>query len=172
MFSLALKNGIIMILIILILHFLIKNYLFDKKPQAPQLPQTFVENTPSTSVSTQVAAMSALLQSQPPLQPPIEPKKQDKSYEDDELLQYVKSLAEPQPKPDASSCEPVVTKLDPGYSSSALKTPRVVGDPSEKQSQYYLLNEYEDESVMNGGKMFANIDGFEEYDKFSLYEKV
>ena len=46
MFSLAMKNAILMILIILIIHFLIKNYLLCKTPN-PKQPIKVVQPSPT-----------------------------------------------------------------------------------------------------------------------------
>lgn len=174
MLSLALKNGIIMILIILILHFLIKNYLVDHRPQPQQQPQPFATSSkPAIMEAITEPIVDMHIDFSSDVSKDVEPQNKASPQTDidsDDLLNYVKSLTEGDPpKLVDDSCE---IKLDPGYTNSSIKRGNPVKDPSGVVSQYYTINEYDDENVMNGGRIFSNIEGYEHNDMFCSFENL
>ena len=99
--STGIKNAILIVLIILILHFLIKNYLFDKKPRVVQSPSVHVSNV--VDVITPQRQLGVVLVDDPQkpnttkIPYPFDNKKQDhicdnetqKDYLKNELLDFV-----------------------------------------------------------------------------------
>lgn len=173
MFSVAFKNGIIMLLIILIVHFLIKNYMSGLKPSASmQLPpiQT-IESKKNVKDEQFVPYETSVLASPPPPPPPPPLASTMPSVlpDDEELLKYVQSLEDSSNITfNASTKNTSTCEADPEVT---LKKGKSV-DPTSQSSPYFFLNEYDNENVMNGGHLFQNIDGFETSMMYSEYEKL
>jgi hypothetical protein len=174
MLSVAFKNGIIMLLIILIIHFIIKNYIFTLHGQGNIVVQ--VERDVSKSFKTEVGAITdenfiekdekdMIVQTTPlPAKPFV--------LDEEELFKYVQSLEDSKQimfdanTKNASTCDDAFETID-----TSIKKGKPI-DPSKTNTPYYMLSEYDDENVMNGGHLFKNIDGFEESVKYSDYEKL
>lgn len=144
--SVAIKNAILMFLIIMIFHFLIKNYLIDKKPvlsayqdASSKTAVVQMEHIHIPQTVTQPQQQSIIQEVEPALDvQPAQPKQASDSIfeqvkkDEDELLQYVLSAA--------PANEPI---LD-------------------------LKNKKPDE--LDG--MFANINGFDSADNYFPFEKL
>lgn len=161
MFSIAFKNGIIMILIILIVHFLLKNYLIDHRIAGfTQEPMPAPVPVP-TPMEVKVPAPPSKVIEDDPVPSKNAPATAGKTVrfadDDNELLAYVKSLDEDPTVP--INCD---TKLDPSsVIKSSLKKSKPIHDPSNASGSLYYVSEYEEEDVMNGGMLFENINGFD-----------
>lgn len=160
-----------MILIILILHFLIKNYMLDSRPQVVERserldePAAVAKEITTTKTSTPEADIKIESSADTHQDSQIVTiNKPQQAVDDDELLHYVQSLGKDRECGEVKWKDPVAT--------TNLKKPVAV-DPSAKDTSYYMLNEYEDENVMNGGHIFENIDGWEhDASGFASFEKL
>jgi hypothetical protein len=178
MLSIAIKNTILMVLIILIFHFLIKNYLFERSLTQVQ-QQSFTETTTSKPETKQS------IETKPPSEAPAvcvnkaKPVPADiantKSKEDD-LLRFVfentledtksdvteKLISAPntvipfQTSGDTSGISPVTTQVVKVDSSPPIEDPVACG-----KNSFSVINEYENECVMNGGQLFQGISGYD-----------
>ena len=179
MLSIAFKNGIIMLLIILIVHFLIKNYVVGKaRPPTNHIeqpiditliPKAYNINVynpkacdePFVEIDESVPPMQLIAPTQAPIAPSFIP-------DDEELLKYVKSLDS---NISFNSNTKKGTFCDIETTDVSIKKAKPI-DPSTNSTPYFMLNSYDDENTMNGGHIFKNIDGFEETMMFSDYEKL
>ena len=194
MLSLGLKNAILVLLIILILHVLIKNAIADKKIKEP------FQNT-----ALNKADLASLEQNKvQPIKAPAcpissEEKKEIKKEDDDsELLKYVygddkdttdisqyfkgmditkdvqkeidaklscKTLKKDDSLPLSTTCDPQLQSLQADENSKKVRF-----DCDLKQSiSNMMLGEYEGENAMNGGELYGNLSA---YDGFGLnYEE-
>jgi len=87
MFSLALKNAILLVLIILIVHILLKNYLKNKQPMFQPLPMHLPTQHP-------IIPEFALQQSVPLIQHYVEPQQQPQQEQDKDENELYKFLFE------------------------------------------------------------------------------
>ncbi len=191
MLSIGLKNSILVILIILIIHFIIKNMILDKKSTVAIVPPT-AENTKAGY--------------HPPYSPEkftekeescTKPRNDDallKKYQEDELMRFVAMGDSSESKSldlffkdissdvkDKESCiETNVCKfkadnqqlpLSTTCDSDIQKLPLVDGkkirancDLNQDKKNIMILTEYEDEKDMNGGKLFGVLDAYDNYD--------
>jgi hypothetical protein len=165
----AIKNTILMVLIILIFHFLIKNYLIEKSVEA-----TFHDTTTKSTGSVSDVSLQ-LVSKEEPIKPPaplpleikdkivvenmmnsviLDPlpsavKKLDQ-HEDD-LLKFVFGN-DAKPSAAVSMLNDVVTIEE-----------QTSNDPSESSGvkNFSIIKQYDNENIMNGGSIFQGIQGFE-----------
>lgn len=163
MLSIAIKNAILTVIIILIFHFLIKKYLFELSLQLPPVKpkKTIVEKDDETVKPTthQLSPTTPLPPPVPESIPPAKPKKSD-----DELLNFVfentLELPKQQMPPPASSS---------GISATTTEVVKTTTNPTEPNApmmmknaeKFTVINEYDNESVMNGGQIFQGISGYD-----------
>lgn len=194
MLAISIKNSILILLIVLILHFLIKNALMDKQPTIfAKKPEQRIE------MFSNVPKPVADIKSEPK---PLEKKEcevlpeRNTQDEKNELLKYVFG-------DDAKDCDEEINKYFQGIGSSAslgdsnggcilprtdanslpLSTtcdpnittfPRDTKKQSEKcvkqeVAQGMMLHEYENENQMSGG-LFGGLNAFDEFaSSFSEY---
>jgi hypothetical protein len=187
MLSIAFKNGIIMSLIILIVHFLIKNYLIGKFSPEPsnQYHRTTIESVPKSfniiktpertplplneifvEMDESVAPMQSIGPKQAPVVPSLIP-------DDEDLYKYIKSLENSSNIQFNANTKASTTTgfCDVETTDNSIKKAKPI-DPSTNGTPYFMLNAYDDENIMNGGHIFKNIDGFEETMMYSDYEKL
>ena len=158
MLSIAVKNAILVILIVLILHFLLKNYLLERSGQS-SLNKSLESFGGSVSKDPlQPAPLSApMTQDIESVSAPLatESKSNDAAselfkcvFDDSSVLQTPES---PQCKPQSLSSVPEPSSIKPA------KQP-------EKQTINFdnlVLNEYDNESELNGGNIFNSLKGFD-----------
>lgn len=167
MLSIAIKNSILVILIILILHFFIKNVILEKSTE--KFSTFNVDSTKSDTDKLCTVDDSA--------------KKTD--FYNDELMQYVKNgdieldkyfqdnivtesdttqckKIDDKQLPLSSTCSPDIQKL-----SDNEDTMKITSDCGTQDKKIMILKEYADEKTMNGGKLFNDIN-LTPYDDFDI----
>jgi len=151
MFGVGVKNAILFMLIILILHFLIRNLMLEKHL--------------SLSVkSEKKEQMQAIEREEDDF--PFETKRvEDKSKE---LYEYVmreeEHFTEPQPNESFETQLPVACDANLIMKTNISKElPKEEKKLTSQKNPFLVIHEYEDESALNGGKVFDGLDGFDEY---------
>ena len=144
MLALAIKNTIIVILIILIIHYLIKA--FGKPPSAPLSIATgdiSSADTPADQVH----------------HPAFEPEREGTVLE----LAFPKETFEEDPP---STCDPKLGAKD--NLDKPVKSECVLDQPNP--NAFLLLKEYENENQMNNSQWIDNVNLYDEFgDRFSEY---
>lgn len=171
MLSIALKNSILVILIILILHFFIKNVLLEKS------------NEKSNEKFTAFNEDSTKLDNEKLCNTDNSAKKID--FNNDELMQYVKNGDAELDKffkdnvvteSDVSQCKKIDDKQLPLTSTCAPdiqklsiddNNMKITSDCNTQDKKIMILKEYADEKTMNGGKLFNDIN-LTPYDDFDI----
>jgi hypothetical protein len=186
MLAIGIKNSILVFLIVMILHFLIKNTLMDKVAKVPKVPKVQQETFKVQSDIKVPEKTSACA--------PAPPKNEEEEKE--ELLKYVfgdsgsgsnegadglgdffkgkdvtqdleGELAKRKPVCDTKKTDdqnlPLSTTCDPGIMSlKPLDNMSVKADCDIKQKVPLMtLKEYDNESTMNGGKLYGGLDGYD-----------
>ena len=163
MLGTGIKNGILLVLIILILHFLIKNMLIEHQgaPAKTLLSKLRDEAIENLSEKHDVA--------------PVEP--ESNQHQQQDLYKYVmdegnmETFFEPELLPEAND------KFDPSYpvacdatqimdkqnTESLHKKPK---QPTQQSNNFLVIHDYQDESPLNGGGGFDHLSGYDEYDTF------
>lgn len=152
MLSIAIKNTILLFLIVLILHFMIKKYLFDHRhlapppAAAPPVVQPPVEPfdaspTPASAATAAAANINGELEEQ--------------------LLEYVMANS-PQ---SAKKAMEATTCGVPPFQDSPVETSFKKGKKEERGcSSFMIVNEYDAENGLNGGTIFGNLAGYNSCD--------
>jgi hypothetical protein len=176
MLSVGIKNSILLLLIILILHFLIKNGVMDKgvgitssvPPTLPSVtsspppPPSSTKTEPPTSVKSGEHYKDDLLKF---------------VFDDDKQEKQLEKFFDPQaqpPFPDDKTLKPDFPLACNTLSlmeepKEELKLPKEIEKPSI--GNYLVVNEYKDESVLNGGDLMKGLSGYDEFDDhFQSYE--
>ena len=166
MLGTGLKNGILLILIILILHFLIKNMLLD------QAGKRTIENLETVEQVGKKGEPSI------PSSQPMQPKSAEDNKND--LYKYVmeegemERFFEPQLLPEANdkfdksypvACDAKVIMTDDNITDVKKKAIR----PEQLNNSFLVIHDYTDESPINGGKLFDGLTGYDEYN--TMYEE-
>lgn len=187
MLSTGIKNSILILLIILIFHFLLKNMLLPYKHESfhqpqqhkcPPEPQKL--NVPSAAETDDKTSVPATV---------LEPEKQtksdiynswfgedmsdpdsnlDKFFEGELDIKAEASKAAKCPIPVKSPELPLSSTCDVNFEKLPVDvvSKRVKANcnlPQDKKRQM-VLAEYEDESTMNGGKLFMDLDAYDRED--------
>ena len=162
MISVAIKNAILLILIILIIHFMLKNALREKfeNPLHPQPP-------PSYS-SSGGEILPGAVQPSPPDALTSAGATASKKSDEEELLKYVLGQADSTTEP--TTCKVQNTPYVP--ETTSLKAPKKTIPSSNGYSEFEVINEYEDETALNGGKVLGSLSGFDSnLDDFSSIDQ-
>lgn len=140
MLSLALKNGILIILIILIVHFLLKNYLMENKTVKYQDIPT------SSDLPVLPLSIAPTLPTLPTHQPPL-PKDKDNDPEPkekcDEIFNYLFKDSNTIEQTEKQDVAPVKT-------------------PQKQTNKYFMVGDGNDTKPVFEG--FSDIGGFESFD--------
>lgn len=194
MLAISIKNSILILLIVLILHFLIKNALMDKTNRTPKKEAVIKEPfenvpKPATEVKSQPLPVETKACDALPERNTQEEKDELLKYVfgaeakdcDEEINKYFQGLSPdasatspatqtgcPLPRTDANAL-PLSTTCDPAL----LAFPKDTKKMSEKcvkqdTNQGMLLHQYEDENPMNGG-LFGGLNPFDNFS--SSYEE-
>lgn len=187
MLSLGIKNAILVLLIILILHVLIKNTLIEANARKPK--DTFTE-TIFDKKQSMPFLLDPVANKVPPTKIPDCPAPEKKEDDNSELLKYVygddadssdigsyfkgitkeieselnAKLTCPVLKSD-DNILPLSTTCDPKLQNMAASLAKkdIEADCGLKQTlDTMLLTEYKDESSMNGGALFGNLNAFDD----------
>ena len=144
-----------MVLIVLIFHFLIKNYLVERALEYPVQQRSTEEKQNSSVPVQQGPAPAPVVVSPPPSAPKNVPPEQfiDKEAKaDEELLQYVFGTQESKQVSSANPATP-----PPANKAHAMPSAEETGGGKH----FTVIKEYDNENMMNGGGMFKDIQGFE-----------
>lgn len=166
MLSIALKNTILVILIILILHFFIKNLILERSKE-----KFSSFNTDSTKSPTDKLCN-------------VDDSAKKTDFNNDELMQYVKNgdveldkyfqdnvvtesdtlqckKIDDKQLPLTSTCTADIQKL-----SSDDNNMKIISDCSTQDKKIMILKEYADEKTMNGGQLFSdtNLTPYDDFD--------
>lgn len=167
MFSVGLKNAILVCLLILILHFTIKNIMFDKgskkesfKTSEEPPPQCrFYDNNDKKDLETEKKQMLEYVMG--------DPEDLDKYFKGNPVTEVAKNQ-QCAPKTDdntlplSTTCDPSLTQVNLGES---MKVKANCDLPQDKKN-VMLLKEYENEKPLNGGELYGGITA---YDSLDLY---
>lgn len=148
MMSVGIKNAILLLLIIMILHFLIMNLLLEKTSSSKKNTEAFKEDAHETFV-----------------------KGDETNKKQDDLMAYVSSNNDFEEYVDANEANfeknmPVVcdTKTLMKDDEPVMKVPKKDKRHSDTiNNNFLVIQEYEDESSLNGGKVFDGLCGYDEY---------
>lgn len=166
MLSLAIKNTILMVLIILIFHFLIKNYLLEQDyvPTQKKTADAPIQTAPEVkleSVTTNPAVEKAVTPVIEKLtdSKPMPIKSNLTTSADDELLKFVFGQED-------TATVPVESK--PSFKKSTPLSQLPTGAPSSSSNpdvdnggaSFTVIKQYENENIMNGGDLFKGIQGY------------
>lgn len=151
----GLKNGILFLLIILIMHFLIKNILLERKRDS------FVENVGGTTKEV-IDKISATVLPQVSQEKSCEEKKQ-------ELYKYVMEAGDLEkiiPKADDKAFQDQYNLACDAQVSMETKDTQIreLKKTSGQPGSFLTIHEYKDESPLNGGNVFDGIGGYDGFD--------
>ena len=183
MLSLGLKNAILVLLIILILHVLIKNAIVDQKP----LKEKFIIGAPvEGEKKKEYLEVNKAIIPEPVCPKPVEKDEDEKEllkyvYGDDDngnLSQFFKGMDitkdvknEIDAKISCSSLKkkndslPLSTTCDPQLQTLKVDDTLLLKQHKKPESQNIsnmMLGEYEDESAMNGGELYGNLSAYDD----------
>lgn len=165
MLGIGIKNAILFLLIILILHFLIKNVLLDRKQTVPATPATKkpIENffqQPIESKDDEHKKMLEFINEEPSF---IDKAFDDKIIKDCEKQETCLPLKSDDNKLETSNmCD---VSFEPKDKDNGMKLKADCKLPQVKKN-FMVIKEYENERSVNGGKLFDNIDAFDSYDTY------
>lgn len=164
MLSVAIKNAIIVILVIFIFHFLLKTHLFEKRAYSHTLQKPIIAEQPKCDPVPCLAEPAVpVTKSQEHFE---EPEKKD-----DELFRFVFENS----NNDKREGTRIASKCPVSYSPSSgdttgisscnthiIKAPEETNNDAKCDAKAFsIINEYENESIMNGGQLFQGICGFD-----------
>ncbi len=164
MLSIAIKNTILLFLIVLILHFMIKKYLFDHKylnvPTAVPPAAVVVTTANPPPVESFDVSPPTLTAAPPEINGELE----------DQLLKYVMANS-PQ---SAAKVMDATTCGVPSSQDFPIETSLKKGKKEERGcSSFMVVNEYDAENGLNGGTIFGNLAGYNSCDDmFSTIDSV
>ena len=163
MLGVGIKNAILLFLIIMILHFLIRNVLLEKSSRKEHFDKPVKESKDTTTAPENVENFMADIDN-------LKPKTMDKT---NELLEFVmggestfhESFLEPndadfkQELPVACDARRILDDV-----KEAPKKKKNRKDP-QQHNNFLVIHEYEEENTLNGGKLFGgNLTGFDSFD--------
>lgn len=159
----AIKNTILMILIILIFHFLIKNYLFEAsitQPRKIEVEKKQVEPSPPAPIAT-IPTVEKVLETK---EDPEELRKKKEA----ELFEFVfNETVTPVLNNDSEgrALSPSTVQVVKAPPEPKLPPPQATRSQDEafqnSAAQFATIKEYENEKIMNGGSLFEGISGYE-----------
>jgi hypothetical protein len=189
MFSIGIKNAILVILIILIIHFAIKNILFDNKKIIQKSAPSQCPITKDTTKETFYDVNSAIPETGVQHAKCIQQSSNLES-EKENLLKFV--FGDDAPKDDKgldsffkdfskqiSQCEkpyiscakktddhttPLPSTCDPNIQELPLLPDMEKVDVCNNKRDIMIVNEYKNENPMNGGLLYAGISPFDGFD--------
>jgi hypothetical protein len=193
-FALAIKNTILVVLIILIVHFMVKNVLLEKPllkpvqpvPSVPSVPVPALEPVPSLTVSK----TGDIPPSKPSSDEVPTTKQQgglDKAKEellkfvsdddDEDLDKYFTKCTTSTPmSSDNATCKsnvprdppfPLSTTCDPAIQklpSSAPQSTLCGKKTTDTKKKVMILQEYDNENSMNGGDLYGGLKAYDMFD--------
>lgn len=182
--AIVVKNIILVVLLVLIGHFLVKNFLVDKeltKPHGNELSPILktTNHKDKTNNETTVAVEPKIAK------PEKEPEGLDKAKA--ELLKFVdeedsslnlkkffketssvptddcKSKIQTSQFPLSTTCDPNIQAIDVS-AEMKKETPKKPKNCTILGKNILVLNEYDNENVMNGGELFNGLNAYDSFD--------
>lgn len=155
MMSVGIKNAILLLLIIMILHFLIMNVLVEKSSSSKETtPKKMTEAFKKEADETVV-------------------KSDEIDKKQDDLMAYVSSSNEFEEYVDANEakfeknmpiiCDTKTIMNDEEQIVTKVPKKTKIYDDKINNNNFLVIQEYEDESSLNGGKVFDGLCGYDEY---------
>lgn len=146
MLSVAIKNVVLVVLIVLIIHFLLKNHLLDQVHK-----EAFILDKTTPPQANEPCPFPT---------PLLETMKGDehaskKTKDADELYKFVFDDI-----PKTESCNAQNTELPMVIEQGTVKPSKRPNKPSLDYDNE-ILNEYDDESALNGGNYFDSLKGYD-----------
>lgn len=165
MLATGIKNGILLILIILIVHFLLKNYLLEKRGGMVNGDRLETLANPPEDIlgldpvdNTSKAAL-------------LEKTKNTDLYkyvmEDGEMEKFFDPQLLPESNDKFDTAYPIACDAKPFVKDDTID--RKVKKPKnadQKNNGFLVVHDYMDENALNGGKLFDGLQGYDEYDSF------
>lgn len=196
--AIIIKNTILVVLIILIGHFMVKNFLLDKKKLSPSTSPSTSSQEPNkevggalVNVKNEVAPTPIVPESETPIAKPASDAVQqiqggldkakeellkfiDDDEDEDNVDRYFSKDATLPPQP-TDNCKakvldpilPLSTTCDQSIQMMAKsdKTVKIgTANVCNPQKNVVMLNEYENESTMNGGELFGGLSAYDAFD--------
>lgn len=176
--AIVVKNIILFVLIVLIGHFLVKNFLIDKqdpKQQPTSISSIKIDAKQEETTKKKDATEATIAK------PEKEPEGLDKAKaellkfvdEEDTDLNLKKFFKETSDVP-TDECKsklqtsqfPLSTTCDPNIQAIEVKkeVPRKPKSCTNLSKNILVLNEYDNENVMNGGELFGGLNAFDSFD--------
>lgn len=153
MLSTAIKNTILIILIIFIIHFIIKNHLASSKA-------AHISADSKVSLTTQKSNEGFESPVENSTDSIINYAKDPSLNDEEELLKYVLANKNTEFASSLPSCPEVKTDI-PSIDILTTKKSKPVVD-SQAFNQMMFIGSYDDEKSMNGGEVFGGLHGFDE----------
>ena len=164
MLGTGIKNGILFVLIILILHFLIKNMLLEKT-----VPIEFMRDETSDIPEKKIVSEIAKNKNSKTM----EENKQDLYkyvMEDSEMEKFFEPQLLPEANDKFDNNYPVACDAKIIMDDEAVKTEKkTLTKPEQINNNFLVIHDYKDESSLNGGKLYDGLNGYDEYD--NMYEE-
>lgn len=180
--ALAIKNTILVVLIILIVHFMVKNVLLEKPQSKPAQP---VSSVPTPALEPEpLPVKNADI---PPSKPSSDEVRGGLDKAKEELLKFVSDDDEDldkfftkcttttpkssdnetckshPPFPLSTTCDPAIQKL-PSSTPQATLCAKKTTDTQESKKKVMILQEYDNENSMNGGDLYGGLKAFDMFD--------
>jgi hypothetical protein len=165
------KNVILFILIILILHFLIKNAILERKNAGKEhlspAPTNVTSSRQNTTSIINTPSKDNVISSMKHTKTPAEHKQELFKYvmEEDNIEKFFEPtintiLPEPNDKFEneyniACDARNAVTET--------IADRKKFNDPPDQNNNFLVIHKYQDESTLNGGKLLGGLDGYDEY---------
>jgi hypothetical protein len=156
----GLKNSILLILIILILHFLIKNVMLDME-QKNNKQATPPEDNKGGETNNLLGATNVVTTTQDSQKALLDFVMSEGPSSDDKpgIEKYFEPIAKEDFLEGGAACDPNLQVK--GEVEKNLKIPKA---PSEQKGNFLVISEYANEHVMNGGELLNGVGGFDGYD--------
>jgi hypothetical protein len=183
--AVVVKNIILFVLLVLIGHFLVKNFLVDKeltKPQGTEVSHSAIIN----AIEKKDIHKEAVVAVEPKIaKPEKEPEGLDKAkaellkfVDEEDNVSHLKKFFKESSSVPTDDCKskiqtsqfPLSTTCDPNIQainiSAEMKkeTPKKPKNCTNLGKNILVLNEYDNESVMNGGELFNGLNAFDSFD--------
>ena len=172
MLAIGIKNAILFLLIILILHFLVKNILLDQNTKKPASAQSMKATPPTMSYFEGFVPASSMTDEKKKMMEFVNSEKDEQQALDKMFSQKIitECKAEEQctePKKDigqlplSTTCDADVTKLK----GDGMKVKADCHLPQDHKN-FTFITEYENERPLNSGKVFDGLSAFDTYDDY------
>lgn len=156
MLNIGLKNAILFFLIILILHFLIKNVIIDKKPQTTDTKSYFSTEKFTEQKKKMLDYISDAEQNE-----------LDKAFDQKLIKECKEDVCLPRKSDDnilplSTTCDTSIQELKPEDPMKLKADCQIAQD----YKSFMVIKEYENEKGINGGKLYDGLDAYDGFDDY------